>query len=186
MTCIAAVVHNGKVYMGGDAAGSNDYFVETRVDSKVFQVDEFLIGYTSSFRMGQLLKYCFKPPKIGRNKDVMAYMVKKFVPALHKLFENGEWSGDPNPDNEAEERRGGVFLVGVRGRLFRLESNFQVADAADEYAACGSGASYALGALGTLSHNNSPNDRLTKALTVAAHHDPFVRGPFTIITHKSR
>jgi hypothetical protein len=55
MTCIVGIVENGKVYMGGDAAGVNGYSVRVRKDPKLFKVGEFLFGYTSSFRMGQLL-----------------------------------------------------------------------------------------------------------------------------------
>ena len=63
MTCIVGVVDNGKVYMGGDSAGVGGLCIETRKQPKVFRNGDFLIGYTDSFRMGQLLQYKMSPPR---------------------------------------------------------------------------------------------------------------------------
>ena len=60
MTCIVALKENGKVYIGGDCAGSDQSFTHSRKDPKVFKRGKFLIGFTSSFRMGQLLMHTLK------------------------------------------------------------------------------------------------------------------------------
>ena len=53
MTAIAGLVHDGKVYIGGDSAGVAGMDLHLRSDPKVFTVGEFVIGYTTSFRMGR-------------------------------------------------------------------------------------------------------------------------------------
>ena len=59
MTCIVGLVDNGKIYMGGDSAGVSNLDIRIRADQKVFKTGEFIMGFTSSFRMGDLLKYDF-------------------------------------------------------------------------------------------------------------------------------
>ena len=60
MTCIVGLVHEGVVYIGGDSAGVGGMSLTVRADEKVFQNGEFLMGFTTSFRMGQLLRYSLK------------------------------------------------------------------------------------------------------------------------------
>jgi len=64
MTCISAIAHNGKVYMGGDAAAVDDgNLVSTRKEPKVFIRNNYLIGYAGSFRFGKVVEHVFIPPK---------------------------------------------------------------------------------------------------------------------------
>jgi len=63
MTCIVGLVENGKVYIGGDSAGVAGLDITTRKDEKVFQKENMIFGFTSSFRMGQILRYSFKNPR---------------------------------------------------------------------------------------------------------------------------
>lgn len=62
MTCITAMVKGDHVWMAGDLMGSNGFTKKIYPDSKVFVNGEFIIGYTSSFRMGQLLQYNWEQP----------------------------------------------------------------------------------------------------------------------------
>ena len=58
MTVIVALKNKDEVVMGGDCAGVGwNYDIQMRSDPKVFRVGRFVIGYTSSFRMGQLLRF---------------------------------------------------------------------------------------------------------------------------------
>lgn len=53
MTCIVGYVTPAReVVMGADSAGVAGYDLRIRRDVKVFHAGPFLIGYTSSFRMG--------------------------------------------------------------------------------------------------------------------------------------
>ena len=63
MTCIVGLVHADGVTIGADSAGCDGAWgIVTRADTKLFHNGPFLFGFTSSFRMGQLLRYAFKPP----------------------------------------------------------------------------------------------------------------------------
>jgi ATP-dependent protease HslVU (ClpYQ) peptidase subunit len=78
----------------------------------------------------------------------------------------------------------GKFLVGVRGRLFCIESDFQVGEGVQDYAAVGSGSAYALGAMFLQRHCTPgvrlPSAELERALAAAAEHSPYVRGPWLV------
>ncbi len=141
MTCIVGVIDKGRVWMGGDSAGVSGDSIAYRKDPKVFKVGEFLFGFTSSFRMGQLLQFKFKPPE-RKNQTHYRYMVTTFVDEIKKCFkENGYQRTSDGRDS------GGEFLVGYQGHLFHIESDYQVGESRFEYDACGAGEEYALGAL---------------------------------------
>lgn len=177
MTCIVGFVDKGKVYMGADSAGVDSaYNISIRKDRKIFKNGEFLIGCTSSFRMIQLLMFSLKPPKIGK-KDIFEYMCTDFIDAVRKSFDSGGFL-QKNKENQEE---GGTFLVGVRGRLFRIEDDFQVEECLDKYNACGCGVRYAKGSLYTTKDSEeSPEKIITLALKAAEYHSSGVSAPFHI------
>jgi hypothetical protein len=174
MTCIAGLIHEGQVFIGGDSAGVAGFDLTVRADAKVFKNGDFVFGFTSSFRMGQLLRHSFVPPKRYPDKDVMAYMVTDFVDALRNCLKAG---GFASKSNETEV--GGCFLVGYAGRLFEIESDYQVGESATGYAAVGCGSQVAHGALFANSEL-PPVARITQALEAAEAHNAGVRGPFHI------
>lgn len=175
MTCIVALKNNGVVYMGADNAGVDEDFIERRTDLKLCVVDKFLIGFTSSFRMGQLLAYTFTPPSPPEDGDLFAYMVRDFVPAVMNCFQRGGFL-----DRTEGTDRGGQFLVAIRDRLFAIYENFQVGEPASGYYSLGSGAPTALGAL--YANEDEPYPRLYTALAAAAEFTASVRGPFVYAT----
>lgn len=174
MTAIAGFCENGKVWIGGDSAGVSGWDLSVRADQKVFRNGEFLFGFTSSFRMGQLLRYSFNPPVQKERQDVCAYMVTDFVNALRDCLKSGGYAR-----RESETESAGTFLVGYRGRLFQIGSDYQVGEARDGYDACGCGAAISLGALFALK-GKSPRERISVALEAAERHSAGVRGPFVI------
>jgi hypothetical protein len=63
MTAVVGLVHNGTVHLGGDSAAPQGWDLIVRADPKVFTVGPYAIGFTTSWRMGQVLRWSFKPPK---------------------------------------------------------------------------------------------------------------------------
>ncbi|MBL8819100.1 MAG: hypothetical protein JNL58_23930 [Planctomyces sp.] len=178
MTAIAAVKEGGTVWIGGDAAGVAGYSIQTRSDPKVFVNGPMIIGYTSSFRMGNLLQYVFSPPEVSVGQSGMAYMVKRFIPAVKECLKDG---GFQQTQNQVDE--GGTFLVGFNGDLFEVEDDYQVGRVTQDYHACGCGRDILLGSLhATQNLNLSAKDRILAALTAAAEFSAGVRGPFTILS----
>lgn len=176
MTCIAAVTDGKTVWMGGDSAGSCSWDIVSRKDPKVFRNGEMLIGFTTSFRMGQLLAHRFTPPTLREGQDVYAFMVTDFIDAVRQCLKDG---GFAKRDSDREE--GGTFLVGFRGRLFEISDDYQVGEAASTYAAVGCGHAYAKGSL-FCTDDRSPSARLYSALSAAQEHSNGVREPFTILS----
>ena len=177
MTCIVGIARDGIVHMGGDSAGSDKNSIDRRSHPKVFQKANYLIGYTTSFRMGQLLEYTFTPPRYAESDDLLRFMVSDWIDGVRATLKAGGYA-----HMEHATERGGEFLVGTRGRLFHVESDYQVGEVIAGYDAAGSGSAYALGALyATETEPLTPMQRLRIALEAATEHSPFVRGPFTFM-----
>lgn len=177
MTCIVGIAHNGHVYMGGDSAGMDQrYALQIRADRKVFRRGEFVMGFTTSFRMGNLLQHSFEPPRRHPSDDVHKFMCTEFVDAARECLKKG---GYAMRENEREE--GGTFLVGYAGRLFEVQDDYQVAETVDGFLAIGSGDLVALGALYATA-SLEPKGRIASALAAAERYSGGVRGPFHIVS----
>ena len=175
MTCIVGLVHEGVVYIGGDSAGVGGMSLTVRADEKVFQNGEFLMGFTTSFRMGQLLRYSLKPPRRHPDDDIHQYMVVDFVNAVRGCLKAGGYAS-----KEDEVESGGTFLVGYAGHLFTVDSDYQVGIPEDGYAAVGSGQDIAQGSL-FATQGQEPRQRVLTALQAAERFNAGVRGPFHIL-----
>lgn len=183
MTCVVGMVENGKVVMGADSLGASGYDALHRKDPKVFRNGQYLIGFTSSYRMGQILMVASLPKFEPGQYDEYQFMLRRFVPGIREALSAG---GYTKKKDEREE--GGTFLVGFNGRLFQIEDDFQVAESSEDYDACGCGRPYALAALMSLEHNpwrhTTPQDNIRWALMVAAHYSNGVGEPFTILAEE--
>ena len=174
MTCIVGLEHDNAVLIGADSSSVGGSDIQTTRIPKVFRNGVFVMGYTTSFRMGQLLQYVAKFPT-AEEYD-MAYMVKLFVPEVRTVFkENGYMTIKDNCEI------GGMFLVGVNGQLYYIGSDFQVNSPACGFDAVGSGTQYALGNLLATTHWENPRIRVDTALLAAAHFDTSVTGPMRIL-----
>jgi ATP-dependent protease HslVU (ClpYQ) peptidase subunit len=178
VTCIVGVVEGDRVFMGGDSAGvcSNSYSLVVRADQKVFRNGLFVFGFCGSFRMGQLLRYSFEPPKHPRRMDVYRYMVTLFIDEVRKVLKAG---GFAKKEHDVEEIDG-AFLVAYRGRLFEIDSDYQVGEAVDGFGATGCGAAIAQGAL-YVSQGVEPKKRVRAALEAAERYSGGVRRPFYVM-----
>ena len=180
MTCIAGLLDKQKdktvVWMGGDSAGTTiDFSQIQRADGKVFRKGDFLFGFTSSFRMGQLLRYGLVVPQKHNDTDLYEYMVTSFINAVRQCLKDG---GYTKVENSVE--RGGHFLVGYQGRLFKIESDFQVGESILPYNATGCGQDMALGSL--YSTEGKPSEeRILTALRAAQQFSAGVREPFHVL-----
>jgi ATP-dependent protease HslVU (ClpYQ) peptidase subunit len=174
MTCIVGLVEDGEVWIGGDSAGVSGWDLAVRRDPKVFRKGPFLFGFTSSFRMGQLLRFKFEPPAQPDGMSVEEYLATVFVDALRDCLKAG---GYARKENEVEQA--GTFLLGYAGRLFEIETDYQVAEHHAPFAAVGCGAAYALGAM-HVSEYVSPRTRIMAALKAAEAWSAGVRAPFVI------
>lgn len=179
MTCIVGIEHDKGVLIGGDSAGVAGYSITVRADEKVFAVGPYVMGFTTSFRMGQLLRYRLQvpAPSVDDVKDLDRFIATTFIDAVRNTLKDG---GFTRLENSQEE--GGDFLLGIAGRLYSIGSDFQFGRAADGYAACGAGDELALGSLHTTAqYDMSPRIRAEHALEAAAALSGAVAAPFVFI-----
>lgn len=175
MTCIVGLVSGETVFLGADSVGADGNWGKSiRKDPKIYSVGEFTIGFTSSFRMGQILGYSLHPPAHPEGMTVEEYLCTLFVDHVRDALKTKGYM-TINSNNEA----GGVFLLAYKGRLFRIDSDLQVGENACGFDAIGCGGSIALGAL-NVTQEMSPEKRVLKALQSAECFSAGVCGPFVI------
>jgi hypothetical protein len=198
MTCIVSIADGKKVWMGADGCGSNHSFKLEVIHPKVFireidgpkKKEKIIIGGCGSFRMLQLLEYSLKLPKIKRTQTVVNWLVTDFADACRKLFTEKGLAFIANNSVQIDVN-GSSFLVGFRGQLYHVYSDFQAFAATTSEAAAGSGTMLALGSLHTSNALKdwilnevpvSPEARIELALQAASDINPFVSPPFTILS----
>lgn len=136
MTCIIGVEYNGYVYIAGDLQGTGHNSKMNHDFSKVFHKGEVVIGYTTSYRFGQLLEFTLTNPIVPKNGgEIQKWLVTVIVPEIVKVLKANDYIG------------GGQCLIGIRDQLWALQDDFSVFRMSDGYAAVGSGTEYALAGL---------------------------------------
>lgn len=178
MTCIVGVKRGSTVAVGADSLGSTAHYCMERAEPKVFRKRGFVMAYTTSFRMGNILQHVFKPPKY-KGGDAHKFMVKKFIPSLRKCLKEEGYMKIINAEENA-----GTFIVAFRHFLFIVESDLQVGQPADDYIAHGSGIEVAMGSLDTSSKINkqiSAVEMCSLALEAACKHVPTVGGTIKVL-----
>ena len=183
MTCIVAIAQGGVVYMAADHAASDEKsgWIMVRKDPKVFKVGQFGIAFTDSFRMGQILQYNWVPPKYTptkTNAGLDKFMRTKFVDSIKDLFKE---HGFGSVGQAGSEDEGGIFLIGICGKLFTMDEDFHIGENVVNYMAEGSGAMFALGALHATKKQSNPKIRLKLALEAATEFSMSVAPPYTYI-----
>lgn len=174
MTAVVGLVHNRRVHIGADSAGVAGWSLTLRADEKVFRNGPYAMGFTTSYRMGQLLHHALVPPE--PTGDLNGFMVTTFIDAVRTCLKDGGWA-----TKSSEQESGGQFLVGVSGRLFIIDSDYQVAEPALGYAAVGCGADIALGAL-YATDGQPVRRRMKTALDAAERFSAGVQGPHAYVS----
>lgn len=143
MTIVVGVVDKKGVWLAADSKGVSGWDQANRRDKKIFIKHGIGYGFTSSYRMGQILQYHSEDIKSDlRKEDAHAYVVSCLVPMWRKILQE---NGYTQINSNREET--GTFLVVVDGKLFAVHSDMQVAERVDGFDAVGCGDSYALGAI---------------------------------------
>jgi len=175
MTCIVGITDGKTVYLGGDSAGTAEYDLHIIREPKVFTHGSYVMGFTSSFRMGQILQYSFDPMDPPDDpSELHRFMCTKFVNSLMNCLIGNKWGTTENGRAE-----GGQILVGVAGQLFEIDEDFHVSSYHCNFAAIGGGDLSAKGSLHTTGQMSmSPQRRLEMALEASACLNASVAGPF--------
>lgn len=183
MTCIAAIrTEDGDIYIGGDSAGidADSLLMGLHVETKVWQEFDMVFGMCGSFRVAQVIRYHTPIPE-DHYDDPLEYLTGPFANALREtLHESGTlsiWDED-----STEEINESGLIVGYKGRVFEIMSDFGVGELVNGYASIGCGYPLALGSLAsTESLDMGPEERILMALNVAERHSAGVAGPMKIL-----
>jgi ATP-dependent protease HslVU (ClpYQ) peptidase subunit len=180
MTLVVGVAENGKVLIGADSANSwgNDT-ARSQVcrNSKVFRVGNLLIGSAGSGRVQNVLRYV-SFPKHPRGMTNFEYVAHLAAEAVRKaMIEAG--AVDRHEGNAEEMTGNSSVLIGYRGGLYRMDSDFSVDEAADDFDAVGTGSPYALTVL-EVTGEKPAAERLRLALKATEKNCWSVRRPFRI------
>lgn len=147
MTCCIAYKTDKTLYFIADTAGTDeDHVQEIRKDPKVFIRDNILFGTAGSFRMRDVLMYNLKIPSLTKSdkSNIDLYVKKKLISAIRKVFID---EGVCIKTDESDQTCPGDILIGIKNKIYKVESDFQVGETAFSYNAIGSGSREALGAL---------------------------------------
>jgi ATP-dependent protease HslVU (ClpYQ) peptidase subunit len=104
----------------------------------------------------------------------MTYMVTQFIKCVRALLKD---EGLAKIETNVEQ--GGRFLVGYRGKLYSVASDYQVGHMSDEFDVIGSGNEFALAAMKALA-DLPPTKRIKKALEISAYFNMGVCPPFNV------
>lgn len=182
MTCVVAVKTAGGVIVAADSAAiDSDGSLSLRADKKIFKPQsDIVIGFTSSFRMGQVLQYSSKlPAPPADDSQLLRYMIAEFVPAARaSLKEAGYATVSENVE------QGGTFIVAIRSSVFCVYDDYQIEQPSSAYACVGCGASYALGSLHSTEKllKNKSLQRAKLALLASQSLCSGVRAPFWVMS----
>lgn len=179
MTCIVGVKEGRRVWIGGDSAASSPpNEVYTFSGPKVFAVGEYLVGYTISYRAGQVLRHDVDWPSPPAEVDLERFLVREIVPELRRALRD---AGALKVTNGVEQTA--QFVIGVRGELMTVGTDFSVGALQEPYLAVGSGRHNAYGALHALADSGlAGEERVRKALEAAASFTSNVRPPFLVLS----
>lgn len=178
MTCIVGLVHNGKVYMGGDSECCDGSARYSLTEPKVFLKQGFLIGSTGQLRLMQLLQYTLVVRERNTSESDMEYLVNGFASAVRNLLKDNGYS----EVNMNREDFFGSILVGYRGNVYEIDPAFAVMHTSNAFHAVGSGYAFALGAMAAMPDEFTPHQKITRVLEIASEFAMGVRAPFHIIS----
>lgn len=182
MTAVVGLVAGKKIWMGGDAAATcTSTLSQTLVkDPKVFVSGDMLLGFSGSFRLGQLLRYSYTPPEHPEDLDDISYLNTLWLDAVRTCLKDG---GFTRVEDSTETAPDSSLLIGYHGKLYVMEADFNILEPAHPYAAIGSSGDFALGSLSTtckLNKRLSPKKKIETALHVASDFSASCRPPYTI------
>lgn len=201
MTVVVGVIESGlppteinpqptRIIFGSDTLGSSTEVRRNRLDRKIFKHDPFILGFTTSYRMGQILRFHLwdhlkelRPGVLGGDDvlrglellgmDPYVYMATYFVPAVRDALKE---QGFLRVENNREE--GGNFMVGFAGWMYTIYQDFQL-EVQSEPISIGLGSDYALGSLYS-TVGMEPAARVEVALRASAEYCTSIGPPFTI------
>lgn len=164
MTCIVAIASGGRVWMGADSLITQGDVVTSSKAPKVYEAGGALIGFAGALSHAQAFRRWASGRKLsakGLRDGSLVDSARKFIRARFR------------DEYEAEH------IVAIGGELFVFDCTLGMDEPAEQFAAIGSGAQFALGAL-FASSSARPALRIPTALEAAERFSGSVRRPWSV------
>lgn len=186
MTAIIGVEDRGIAYVGADSSSVvGDQAVLVMRSPKVFRNGEYVIGFSYTFRFGNILQYLWSPPtppeRIEQSPELFErFMVRELGPSIRAAVDEGHSLIEKEGGYEV-----GLAIIGVRGRIWHYERDQGILCYADGVATTGSGYNLLTASYRTIQivkPKMPTQDKVLTALHVTA--DSMaggVRGPFRVL-----
>lgn len=175
MTIVVVAKSADELVMGCDSARSNQVYIMEDRKPKIIKHAEYLLGAAGSSRIIDLMHTYFRDIPRTR-EDPFEHTVEDIVPFVKDIL----FSHNALGTNDSEVEMNNNFLLCFENRIFNLTTDFAVTESYNDYHAIGSGSSFALGCLYTLSNKKfTPRYKVEQALNAATNFDYYCRGPYT-------
>lgn len=181
MTCIVGIEHDNGVTIGGDTVSTSGWY-QNRLDRKVFELGDMVIGCCGGPRTAQLIRYKLVVPPLDIH-DVDRWIACEFADAVRDVLKE---SGAGKSNAGVDEMDGSsAILVAVAGRLYTLHSDYQWSRNECGYHAIGSGREVATGSLHTTEAIGfiPPKRRVELAVEAACEHSASCGLPIVVMEH---
>lgn len=116
MTCIVGIECVDGAIVAGDYMGSSWCAQGISTQSKVFSYDKLIMGYTTSFRFGQVIEHMLDDNKNfvpTDPNDTYRWLVRAFIPKLQAVL-------------ELEKCKGGDAVISLNGQVWYIQEEFSV------------------------------------------------------------
>lgn len=179
MTCIAAIKHEGKVYMGSDSQVSCGS-LKLNGGCKVFIKGSMIIGSSGFSRFEKILKHNFNIPEHNNSLSDTEYLNSVFVDTLRELCDKKQYL-------KVLDSRSGISdttLIGYNGEIYKMSCDFDVSTYNMDYFAVGSGDDFAMGSLfSTITRTDmEPEYKIEIAIGAACYFDDGCSGKINVLS----
>ena len=191
MTCVVGIVQDGRIYFGCDSLGSNQALKSSYTNPKIFTkeiaevVDSRVVklpvifGIAGSYRLQNLIMYNFEVPQIPDDMETEIYFAKVFIPEMIETLQEHNAIG---VDNNVIHLDRGTLLIGLKNKLFTIQSDLSFVESSSPYATIGSGEAFALGSLYSQDTSIKAKKRIKTAIRAAKEFSPGVGGNINYAT----
>jgi ATP-dependent protease HslVU (ClpYQ) peptidase subunit len=183
MTTIAAIQGPDWVVIGADSQSSgDDGFAINIPDGKVFKNNDIVFAAAGAVRGINLLQHDFTPPAVS-TKDIDKYVTRQLLPSMRRTFVEAGYEINKSEDSVVNDN---IWIVVVKGQVYRIEEDYGWERTTDNLYVAGSGERFALGAMsalvGTTLVDNVAKAKkiITRAIQIASKYDTATGGKITL------
>lgn len=175
MTCIVGLVHEDRVWMGGDSAITLDTRFSDIINAgKLWRSGDLLFGSSGTLRAAQLVRYETTFKKRPPTCTAFEYMIKSVIPEIRKCIQSKDVANN--------KEYNGNILIGYQGQLFEMSGDYSLVHSTANYAAVGGGGELALGVMFATQGlpGLPPDQRIRLALQAAERFNSGCSAPFFV------